>query len=519
MNKLFQPHLRHFVAVFFDDILVYSATMSDHQHHLTVVLQLLKDNFFFVKLSKCSFGQSSIDYLGHIVSKEGVRVDPQKISAMVDWPPPKTLKQLRGFLGLTGYYRRFVRGHANLAFSLTELLKKHKFEWSQAAQHAFEELKHCMVRTPVLVLPDFSKLFCVETDASGYGVGAVLSQETHPLAFFSKKLSQRLVLASAYVRELYAITQAVMKWQHYLLGRKFLIQTDHRSLWELVLQVIQTPEQQFYLAKLMGFQYEIVYRSGSSNQVADALSRQGEPGDEAIAECQFFAITTAQATILEHLQEVHESHPRCVELRNQITQGTAPTEYSVRNRFIFFGDKYFVPDDQELQTELLGYFHSSPIGGHGGILKTFTGLSELFFWDGLKTSVQNFVRNCLICQQTKYSTSKPMGLLQPLPIPTRPWEELTMDFIVGLPPSHGYTAIFVIVDRLTKGVHFAALKPKFTARTVADQFVATIVKLHGFPLHIISDRDPIFFSSFWLGIMHNSGTKLHYSSAYHPQTD
>lgn len=519
MNKLFQAQLRKFVAVFFDDILVYSTTLEDHCAHLTIVLQLLHDNSFFVKLSKCSFGQPSIDYLGHIVSKEGVSVDPQKVAAMLDWPPPTTLKQLRGFLGLTGYYRRFVRGYAHLAFPLTELLKKHQFKWSSDAQVAFDELKQRMVRTPVLALPDFSKLFYVETDASGYGIGAVLSQENHPLAFFSKKLSQRLMLSSAYVRELYAVTQAVMKWRHYLLGRKFIIQTDHRSLRELVRQVVQTPEQQFYLAKLMGFNYEIVYRAGSSNHVADALSRQDDPSDIPETECHFFAITTAQSTVMDNLKLANESHPQCLHLHDQFRRGSLSGEYSVREGYLFYGDKYFVPDDNDLQTEILEYFHSSPVGGHGGVLKTLTGISEIFYWAGLRHSVQEYVKSCLLCQQTKYSTSKPLGLLQPLPIPTRPWEELSMDFVVGLPPSHGYTAIFVIVDRLTKGAHFAPLKPKFTARIVAELFVSTVVKLHGFPTHIVSDRDPIFFSSFWRGIMKNSGTQLHYSSAYHPQTD
>lgn len=265
MNGLFKPFLRKFVAFFFYDILIYSATMEDHKHHLTAVLQVLKDNSFFVKLSMCSFGQDSIDYLGHIVSAKGVAVDPSKIAAITDWLPPQTVKQLRGFLGLTSYYRRFVQNYAMIAYPLTELLKKNHFQWSIEAQKAFEELKKHMVSTPVLVLPNFNAIFVVETDASGYEIGAVLSQERHPIAFFSKKMPRLLVLSSTYVRELYAITQAVMKWQHYLLGRKFVIQTDHRSLKELVRQVIQTPEQQFYLAKLLGFTYKIVYRSGSSN--------------------------------------------------------------------------------------------------------------------------------------------------------------------------------------------------------------------------------------------------------------
>lgn len=195
------------------------------------------------------------------------------------------MKQLRGFLGLTGYYRRFVKGYAHVAYPLTGLLKKRQFSWSPVAQSAFEELKQRMIHTPVLALPNFSIPFVVETDASGYGVGAVLSQERHPIAFFSKKLSHQLTMSSAYVHELFAITQAVRKWRHYLLGRKFFIHIDHRSLRELIYQVVQTPEQQFYLAKLMGFTYEIVYWSGSTNLVADALSRLDEPVKDAPAEC------------------------------------------------------------------------------------------------------------------------------------------------------------------------------------------------------------------------------------------
>lgn len=262
-----------------------------------------------------------------------------------------------------------------------------------------------------------------------------------------------------------------------------------------------------------------MYRPGTSNNVADALSRQVEPEGMSNDECQFFAISAAQATVLDQLQAANETHPDCVRLHQKASAGSLPSEFSVRGAFLFHGDKYFVPDDVELQTSILEYFHASPVGGHGGVLKTFTGASELFFWPGMRTSVQNFVKACVLCQQTKYSTNKPLGLLQPLPIPSRPWEELIMDFIIGLPLSHGFTAIFVVVDRLTKGAHFMPLKPKFTARTVAEVFVATIVKLHGFPLHIVSDRDPIFFSSFWRGIMHHSGTRLHYSTAYHPQTD
>ena len=161
-------------------------------------------------------------------------------------------------------------------------------------------------------------------------------------------------------------------------------------------------------------------------------------------------------------------------------------------------------------------FHSTLQGGHTGVLKTYKRIAEQFYWKGMKQSVEKFVAICLVCQQTKYNTSKPQGLLQPLPIPTTPWTEISMDFIVSLPASHGFNAILVVVDRLTKTAHFSSLKPGFTAKIVAMAFLDIVVKLHGFPQGIVSDRDPIFLSAFWRQMMKAAGTKLHYSTAYHP---
>ena len=181
------------------------------------------------------------------------------------------MKQLCGFLGLTGYYRRFIKGYACLAWPLTELLKLNSFNWTPTADQAFQNLQTTLTSTPILALPNFSQTFVVETDASNIGVGSVLSQNGHPLAYFSKKLTHKMSLASAYVRELYAITQAIARWRHYLLGKRFLIKIDQKSLKELMSQVIQTPEQQYYLTKLLGYEFDIEYQFGHSNAAADAL--------------------------------------------------------------------------------------------------------------------------------------------------------------------------------------------------------------------------------------------------------
>lgn len=218
------------MLVFFDDILVYSKTYNEHLRHLEEVLSILQAHQLFIKASKCSFCQNQLEYLGHIISREGVATDASKIQNMLEWPIPNTVKQLRGFLGLTGYYRRFVQGYGTMCKPLTELLKKGTFQWGKEAQEAFDKLKTSMVTTPVLTLPDYTKPFVIETDASGKGVGAVLMQHSRPIAYYSKALSARQQLLSTYEKELLAIVLATHKWHSYLQGHRFIIKTDHQSL-------------------------------------------------------------------------------------------------------------------------------------------------------------------------------------------------------------------------------------------------------------------------------------------------
>jgi len=211
MNEIFREHLRKFILVFFDDILVYSHTLTEHYEHLATVLNLLREHHLVAKASKCFFGRDQVEYLGHIISKQGVATDPYKIQAIREWPLPIGLKQLRGFLGLTGYYRRFVRGYGSICKPLTQLLKKEAKGWNDTATTAFNQLKMIMTSAPVLALPDFNKIFIVETDASMMGVGAVLMQEGHPIAFISKTLGPKQQVMSVYEREMLAILHAVTK--------------------------------------------------------------------------------------------------------------------------------------------------------------------------------------------------------------------------------------------------------------------------------------------------------------------
>jgi hypothetical protein len=228
MNHVFRPFLHHFVLVFFDDILIYRKTWTEHFAHVDRVLHLLSQRQLFLKHSKCDFGTSEVEYLGHLVGKDDVRVDPKKIKAMQDWPHPKTLKSLHGFLGLTCYYHKFVKNYGKIA----------------APAQAFQTLKMTMCTTPILALPDLTKTFVLECDASGKGIGVVLMQEGRPLAFTSKQLFEINLGKSIYEKEMLAILHVVDLWRPYLLGKCFQIKIDHQSLKYFLEQRISSPEQQ-----------------------------------------------------------------------------------------------------------------------------------------------------------------------------------------------------------------------------------------------------------------------------------
>jgi hypothetical protein len=204
--------------------------MEQHLLHLTQTLDLLRQHHLFAKMTKCRFGCSEVEYLGHVVFAQGVCADPGKIKAMVDWPHPKTIKASRGFLGLTGYYRKFINGYGSIAAPLTAMLKKNSFTWTEQAQEAFQTLKVAVTQASVLAPPNIAQPFLIECDASGVGIGAVLMQGGRPIAFLSKALKGKALHMSTYENELFAIVTAIQKWRPYLLGQSFVVQIDQQSL-------------------------------------------------------------------------------------------------------------------------------------------------------------------------------------------------------------------------------------------------------------------------------------------------
>uniref|UniRef100_A0A1J3K9P1 Retrovirus-related Pol polyprotein from transposon 17.6 n=1 Tax=Noccaea caerulescens TaxID=107243 RepID=A0A1J3K9P1_NOCCA len=361
MNATFQAFLRKFVLVFFYDILVYKSSVELHLQHLHSVFEVMRGQKLFAKQSKCSFATTRVKYLGHFIDAQGISTDPAKVQAIAAWPIPTNLKQLRGFLGLAGYYWRFVKNFGTIARPLPLLTKKDAFVWSDEAQVAFTALKTALCTAPVLALPLFDRPFVVETDACGQGIGAVLMQDGHPLAYISRHLQGKQLHLSIYEKELLAVVFAVQKWRHYLLTGQFVIKTDQRSLKYLLEQRLNTPIQQQWLPKLLEFDYEIQYKEGKENLMADALSRV--EGSEIL----HMALSVLDCDLLKRIQEGYNTDSdlkSLISLLKETPAGKKNFTWSIN--ILRRKNKLVVPNDIGLRDSILEWLHYSGVGGHSG---------------------------------------------------------------------------------------------------------------------------------------------------------
>ncbi|XP_025822327.1 uncharacterized protein LOC112898161, partial [Panicum hallii] len=410
-------------------------------------------------------------FLGFVVSADGIQVDEEKVKAIKDWPTPVNVSQVRSFHGLAGFYRRFVKDFSMIAAPLNNLTKKDvPFKWGDEQDQAFNELKTKLCEAPLLQLPDFGKTFEIECDASGIGIGGVLLQEGKPVAYFSEKLNGPHLNYSVYDKELYALVRVLEVWQHYLLPKEFVIHSDHEALKYLKSQGKLNRRHAKWIEFIETFPYVVKHKRGKDNIVADALSR------------------------------------RCWD------------KYYVHDGFLFRTNKICIPACSIRQV-LLQEAHAGGLAGHFGVKKTLDMLSDHFFWPHMRRDVQRHVGCCIVCLKAK-SRLHPHGLYTPLPIPHVPWEDISMDFVLGLPRSQrGRDSIFVVVDRFSKMAHFIPCHKSDDASHVADLFFREIVRLHGVPKTIVSDRDTKFLSYFWKTLWAKLGTKLLFSTTCHPQTD
>eukprot|EP00253_Pinus_taeda_P009241 PITA_09241 len=451
----------------------------------TFMCLMNNEHQLYAKLSKCDFYKEEIQYLGHVISKEGIVVDPEKIKTILEWPVPKDVADIRSFMGLAGYYRRSVEGFSRVAYPIASLQKKGRsFKWSSECQQSFEKLKQLLTSAPVLSIAYPNKDYVVCTDASGEGVEVVI--------------------------------HALKMWRHYLLGRKFMLLTDHHSLTNYFSQPTLNVRQTRWADFLSGFDFDIKHLKGKENRVADALSRK--------VHCLYeITFSKWENSLQEMMKTAASQDVEYQRLKQQVPLSSKESlqEYEIsKDGMLLYRKRLVVPNDNNLKNLILNEFHTSHYAGHPGYQKMLTALRKEYYWPGMKKHVAEYIARCLECQQIKTEHQHPAGLLQPLPIPEWKWEIISMDFITGLPKTkRNNDSIMVVVYKLSKAAHFIPVQSTYRAVQIAHIFVQNVFRLHGLPKTIISDRDVKFTSAFWRALFAELGTQLNFSTAYHPQTD
>ncbi|KAJ9538993.1 hypothetical protein OSB04_031726 [Centaurea solstitialis] len=517
MNRVCRPYLDKFVIVFIEDILIYSQSKEDHEQHLRLVLELLKAEKLYAKFSKCEFWIREVHFLGHVVNEEGIHVDPAKIEAVKKWEAPKTPTEIRQFLGLAGYYRRFIANFSKIAQPLTTLTQKDKkFVWGEKQEEAFQLLKHKLCNAPILALPEGTDNFVVYCDASHQGLGCVLMQNEKVIAYASRQLKVHEKNDTTHDLELGAVVFALKIWRHYLYGTKCTIFTDHKSLQHILDQKMLNMRQRRWVELLSDYDCEIKYHPGKANVVADALSRKERVKPTRARAMGVLVQTSLKSQILEAQREALMTD----NIKKETLHGVEKEFEKKGDGVCYFKGRIWIPSVEQLRKMIMDEAHQSKYSIHPGSDKMYKGLKEHYWWPGMKRDIATYASKCLTCAKVKAEHQKPSGLLQQPEIPEWKWEPISMDFVTKLPKTKkGHDTIWVIVDRLTKSAHFLPIKETYSIDKLARLYVDEVVMRHGVPISIISDRDSRFTSRFWQSLQAALGTRVDLSTAYHPQTD
>lgn len=508
VNTVFHGMLGKSIFVYMDDLLIGSDSIEQHLEILEEVLHRLRVAGLKLKLEKCDFLKREIVYLGHIVSEQGVRVNPGKIKAITCFPEPKSKKNIKQFLGLAGFFRKFVKGFSQKAAPLTEILKGEvPFKFGEKEREAFITLKEALMKPPVLRFPDFDLPFVIVTDASGLGMGGCLMQKhgrnLHPIAFFSRKWKTRSpdeTKLSTIDKEAYAVVSSLLHFRYLILGFKVVVYTDHKPLVDLFNKPSLSPKRARWSVIINDFDPEIKYIEGKSNLVADALSRN-LPNDS-LEVCQVGegrVDWNEQVLIKEQDSDVICSKAKSFlrgELQDrkyklptwglELSGNLLVRRVTSRTRGSDEQDVLQVVVPEKLVPVALRVIHELMGGDHMGVDRTYNQAKSKYFWKGMYRDIENYVKNCRVCNQ--YKSSSLQTKIATYPLPSRPFERVHMDLITNFAVSdRGNKHLLVIVDELTRYVEMCPIKNK-TAEEVGVAFFNKFVCRHGVPEVLISDN-------------------------------
>lgn len=634
INEALRGLLDVICVAYMDDILIYSFAAEDHADHVRAVLERLRQYSLYVKLSKCEFHASEVDFLGYRIGVAGISMDMRRVQTITEWPTPNSFRDIQVFIGFVNFYRRFIYAFSRVVAPITDLLagmekgkKSGPFTWTEKADSAFRELKDCFTHAPLLQHFDPEKVSKLETDASGAGIAGIISQpcEEHgklvwkPVAFFSRKLSSAEKNYGTGDAEMLAIVESFREWRHYLESPAYPVRVlcDHENLQSFMTTKTLNRRQARWAEFLASFDFVIEYRKGKENP-ADGPSRRpdytdteedvGNPlrelltqrmevasdsctdhtRDESSYSARIAVLTRSKSKVDTPRGEVWSTLPRpTAEGTDEAQEPPAPrrrrakgsrekpettspelTPYgkipdaltshllALQHRDAWCKERswealpggtvkegpfkgtwsedhsglvrhdgaVYIPQDRATQMEILRVNHDDPWqGGHFGQTRTLEVVRRHYWWVGLGKSVRDYVETCDICQRMKAPRHKPYGTLVPLPQPEREWQDISLDFITGLPPAarggKAYDAILVVVDRFSKMVRYIACTSEIDAPEMAERLIDEIFSKFGTPRSIVSDRGTTFTASYWGTLCYYLTVKRRLSTAFHPQTD
>src|SRR5690606_24984041 len=556
--------LREFIdvscVVYLDDILIYSKDPKEHKKHVRAIMKRLLEAGLYARPEKCKFSVERATFLGFIVSKDGIEMDPAKVQAVREWESPTCVKDVQCFLGFANFYRRFIKDYSRICRPLFDLLKKDsEFSWTPEHQQVFDNLKEAFCSAPILRHFDPELTTVLETDASDTVASGILSQQfptsdgksvLHPIAYFSKKLNPAQCNYPIGDKELLAIVLCFEEWHLYLHAteKPVLVFTDHANLQTFMTRAILNRRQARWGIILSEYNFQILYRPGARNAKADALTRRSghlpKEGDgrlrtfDSVLSPENFKLSESVDPFQFQLNEISEPLISLIKTalkRDDLAKSVIKalhngdrrhpkvdlSECSYENDLLQVYGLCYVPADEDLQCKILRSCHEHPAAGHPGRAATYEIVTRDYWWPSMRQTIARFIRNCDTCSRIKPVRHAPYGYLKPLSVPQRRWDSVSMDFIVGLPESNSakYTSILVVVDRLSKMAHFIPDPTKVKAKDVARLFLNNVFRLHGFPSYIVSDRGSNIVGKFSKALCKLVGIQQQSSTAFHPQTD
>ena len=532
LNILFSEVLGKFCQIYMDDLILYSSSFEEHLKYLEQVLKIYKDAGLKLTLKKCKFAKESVKYLGHIISRKGIQIDPIKVQGIRDYQVPKNAKGVRRFLGMASYYRKFIKDFSKICAPLTNLTKKYsKFVWSDLENEAFNKIKELLSTSPILIHPDFNVPFKLHTDVSDLAIGAFLTQEIdgidRPVAYFSRKLTPQETRYSVTEREALAIVKSVKHFDYYLYEHKFTIISDHQPLRYLFKFKPETPRIARWALLLTEYNFDVQFRAGKNNVIPDALSRSIQVINNS-EEINPSLVLSAENVRKEQLRDIEWR--RIINYFEGRNFERVPRDVNLSSFTMKEGCLHFISENKHqrpyLETLVIPHTlkhaamyisHNSNLNFHSGYTKTLYRAEEFFYWPSMRQDLKEYCRSCLVCQKiSPYNTIK--APLQTYNTPIAPGVHLGIDIVGPLPETEkGNKYIFSVIDHFSRFLQTYPI-PNIRKETIVECLIDYINKF-SIPLHVTVDNGTQFHSQLFKEVCDLFKTKIHYTTSFHPQSN